>query len=55
MKHSIHSKQTEQATGLVERKHQPARGGNKTVLHRYERRKIREQLRHLDWTLANGD
>jgi hypothetical protein len=23
----------------------------KTIEHRYERRKIREQLRHLDWTL----
>ena len=27
----------------------------KTIEHRYERRKIREQLRHLDWALANID
>jgi len=27
----------------------------KTSVHRYERRKIREQLRHLDWALAGVD
>jgi hypothetical protein len=39
----------------VERKNQPARGGSKTFVHRYERRKIREQLRRLDWALAAVD
>jgi len=27
----------------------------KTFEHRYERRKIREQLRRLDWALAGAD
>ena len=27
----------------------------KTFEHRYERRKIREQLRRLDWALVNED
>jgi hypothetical protein len=27
-------------------------GASKTFEHRYERRKIREQLRRLDWALA---
>jgi len=55
MKNQFNSKQSEQAAAVVERKHQPARGGSKTFVHRYERRKIREQLRHLDWALAGAD
>jgi hypothetical protein len=54
MKNQFNSKQSEQAA-MVERKHQPARGGSKTFVHRYERRKIREQLRQLDWALAGVD
>ncbi|MGA2244610.1 MAG: hypothetical protein ABSH48_06420 [Verrucomicrobiota bacterium] len=45
----------EEPSAIVERKHQPARAGAKTSTHRYERRKIREQLRHLDWALAGVD
>jgi hypothetical protein len=31
------------------------RTGTKPSAHRYERRKVREQLRHLDWALAGED
>jgi hypothetical protein len=30
-------------------------GAAKTLEHRYERRKIREQLRRLDWALIGED
>ena len=39
----------------AERRTSPARAGTKTVAHRYERRKIREQLRRLDWALEGVD
>jgi len=39
----------------VERRTIALRGETKTTAHRYERRKIREQLRHLDWALAGVD
>jgi len=55
MKTQLNHKSAEQAAAIVERKHTPVRYGAKTVAHRYERRKIREQLRHLDWALANVD
>lgn len=55
MKTQFNQKQGEQAAAAVERKNQPSRGGPKPLAHRYERRKIREQLRHLDWALANID
>jgi hypothetical protein len=55
MKNPPYSKPSETALAAVERKNQPTRGGTKTSVHRYERRKIREQLRHLDWALANSD
>ena len=42
-------------TNTVPRKNQPVRFGTKTFEHRYYRRKIREQLRHLDWALAGED
>jgi hypothetical protein len=54
MKIQISPRQDEPAVA-VERKNQPARGGTKTSVHRYERRKIREQLRHLDWALPGVD
>jgi len=31
------------------------RANGKPSAHRYERRKVREQLRHLDWALAGVD
>jgi len=31
------------------------RAGSKHSVHRYERRKVREQLRHLGWALAGED
>jgi hypothetical protein len=37
------------------RKSPPVRFGTKAFEHRYYRRKIREQLRHLDWALAGED
>ena len=55
MKNQLNSKSSEQALAIVERKNPPARNGTKTFAHRYERRKIREQLRHLDWALAGAD
>jgi hypothetical protein len=39
----------------AEDKNQPARGGTNTFVHRYERRKIREQLRQIDRTLTDRD
>jgi hypothetical protein len=45
----------DESAAAIERKHQPARVGTKTFVHRYERRKIREQLRNLDWALAGVD
>jgi hypothetical protein len=39
----------------VDRKNPQLRVGTKTFAHRYERRKIREQLRHLDWALPEVD
>jgi hypothetical protein len=55
MKTQLNHKSAEQAAAIVERKHTPVRSGAKTFTHRYERRKIREQLRHLDWALAGVD
>jgi hypothetical protein len=54
MKNQVNAKADEQAA-IVERKLRPLRTGAKAILHRYERRKIREQLRHLDWALAGVD
>ena len=55
MKTNLNLKSAESAAAAVERKNQPARAGTKSSVHRYERRKIREQLRHLDWALAGVD
>jgi len=55
MKTQINHKSTEQAVAIIERKQTPLRSGTKTIAHRYERRKIREQLRHLDWALVGAD
>lgn len=55
MKNSSNIKGETDPVAASERKKQPARTGTKSVLHRYERRKIREQLRHLDWALAGID
>jgi len=55
MKTQLNHKNTEHSLENIERKQTPARSGAKTITHRYERRKIREQLRHLDWALAGLD
>jgi hypothetical protein len=49
------SKSNNDSASTLERKPSPVRIGTKTSSHRYERRKIREQLRHLDWALAGVD
>jgi len=54
MKLQLNQKTGDAATA-VERKHTPARAGSKVFVHRYERRKIREQLRRLDWALPGED
>jgi hypothetical protein len=54
MKTQTSPKPDEQAAA-IERKQPPSRSGTKTLVHRYERRKIREQLRNLDWALAGND
>ncbi len=43
------------AATAAERKLSAVRASTKTSEHRYERRKIREQLRRLDWALAGVD
>jgi hypothetical protein len=55
MKNQSSHKNASQSVAAVERKQQPVRLGTKTSEHRYYRRKIREQLRHLDWALAGVD
>ena len=55
MKTSFTSRTNADATATVGRKQSLVRVGTKTLSHRYERRKIREQLRHLDWALAGID
>jgi hypothetical protein len=54
MKTPFNSKASDQASA-VERRQPSTRGSTKTSGHRYERRKIREQLRNLDWALAGVD
>lgn len=54
MKTQLNEKNGDSAA-TVERKQTPARAGSKPLVHRYERRKIREQLRRLDWALAGVD
>jgi hypothetical protein len=55
MKTLFTSKTSNHAAETVDRKKSPFRSGSKSILHRYERRKIREQLRRLDWALAGVD
>jgi hypothetical protein len=55
MKTPISHKNAGQTATIIEHKQPPARSTAKTLTHRYERRKIREQLRHLDWALAAAD
>jgi len=54
MKNQTHHKLWAHAIA-AERKQPHFRSGTKPAAHRYERRKIREQLRHLDWALAGAD
>jgi hypothetical protein len=54
MKNHTHHKSLTPAVA-TERKQPQSRNGTKPAAHRYERRKIREQLRHLDWALAGVD
>jgi hypothetical protein len=55
MKAQFHQKNGSPAAAVIEQKHSPTRSGTKASAHRYERRKIREQLRRLDWALAGED
>jgi hypothetical protein len=55
MKTQFNQKNGGPAANAVELKHTPVRSGTKAFAHRYERRKIREQLRRLDWALAGVD
>jgi hypothetical protein len=55
MKTQINQKNAGHTAATIERKLTPVRSGTKTSAHRYERRKIREQLRQLDWALAGVD
>jgi len=55
MKNQFNTRNTAQVLAQVERKQTPVRSSPKPLSHRYERRKIREQLRHLDWALAGVD
>jgi hypothetical protein len=55
MKNQSSHKNGSQSITAVQRKSPSARFGTKTFEHRYYRRKIREQLRHLDWALAGED
>ena len=55
MKTSFPAKSGSHNTLSVDRKNPPLRAETKTGAHRYERRKIREQLRHLDWALVGAD
>lgn len=54
MKTTFNSKGNDQAAA-AERRPPAGRNGTKTIGHRYERRKIREQLRNLDWALVGVD
>ncbi|HEX7655344.1 MAG TPA: hypothetical protein VF607_17690 [Verrucomicrobiae bacterium] len=40
---------------IIDRKQSTTRSGTKLAAHRYERRKLREQLRRLDWALPDDD
>lgn len=51
MKNHTHHKSLTPAVA-AERRQPQFRNGAKPVAHRHERRKTREQLRHLDWALA---
>jgi carbamate kinase len=55
MKTQSSSKAHNATAAVVDQKNPQFRSGTKSFAHRYERRKIREQLRHLDWALAGVD
>ena len=55
MKTQVTLKIGNRSAAIVDQKNPQFRTGAKTSDHRYERRKIREQLRHLDWALAGVD
>ena len=55
MKTQSSSKAHNVAAAFVDQKNPQVRSGTKSFARRYERRKIREQLRHLDWALAGVD
>jgi hypothetical protein len=56
MKTQNHSKSAQSTSSNSAQRHGGLRhSAAKTIEHRYERRKIREQLRHLDWALIGED
>jgi len=55
MKNQTNVRKAGSAQAFTPYKSQYAIAGTKIFTHRYERRKIREQLRHLDWALPHTD
>jgi hypothetical protein len=55
MKNQTHPKTASPSNINAGRRYPQLRAGTKISAHRYERRKLREQLRHLDWALAGED
>jgi hypothetical protein len=47
----INQKRREQTATIISSRSAPVRSGAKHFSNRYERRKVREQLRHADWAL----
>jgi hypothetical protein len=52
---TLTSKSNADSAAQIDRKQSSVRVGTKSSSHRHERRKLREQLRHLDWALAGVD
>jgi len=55
MKTPLNQKPAEYVAAEIARKLLSVRSAMKSAAHRYERRKIREQLRNLDWALPFVD
>jgi hypothetical protein len=55
MKTPLNQKPAEYVAAEIARKLLSVRSAVKSSAHRYERRKIREQLRNLDWALPSVD
>jgi hypothetical protein len=51
MKPTLNQKKREQTAAVISARSGPVRSGARHFSNRYERRKVREQLRHADWAL----